>query len=130
MKRSHTIVMALGAFLILCSWWIYRAVFSNEELASKVEWSVIQSAAWRYRDKPIDKLEIVKVDEYFVLGIPVPDARKAVWIMLNARNPPYYKQGPIGDYRLLKDDLKKVLGSGIVSSTVANCLESHVQDVK
>jgi hypothetical protein len=40
------------------------------------------------------------------------------------------KQGPTGDYRLSKDDLKKIIGTGVVISTVENCLASHVEDAK
>ena len=112
----------------ICCWLVYRAIFSNEELASKPEWSIVQAVEWRHRDNPGNKLEIVKVDEYSLVGIPVGDSRKEIWIMLNPRNPPYYKQIPEGTYRLSKEDLQMILGSGVVTSTVENCLKSHIED--
>jgi hypothetical protein len=128
MKRSFSIGLAAAVVLIVCVWFVYHAVFSNEELASKVEWSVVQSVDWQHRDKPGDKVEIARMDEYSLVGVPVSDSRKEIWIMLNAKNPPYYKQLVAGNYKLSKQDFKTILASNIVSSTVANCLESHVED--
>ena len=130
MKRPLLIALAVAAFLVICGGLIYRGIFSNEELASKPEWSIVQAVSSQDRDKPGNRIEVVKIDEYFVVGIPVHDTRREIWIMLNPRNPPYYKQIPKGDYTLSKEDLKTILASGAVISTVANCLESHVQGSK
>ena len=127
MNRSFFIGFALAGVLIVCGWLVCRRVFSNEELASKVEWSIVQAVEFRHQDKPGDKIEVVKMDGYSLAGIPVPDARKEIWIMLNPLNPPYYKQLPKGSYVLTEEDLKKILTSGVVTSTVENCLESHVE---
>jgi transcription elongation factor len=127
MKRSLLIGLLLAVVLIVCGWLVYRDIFSNEELASKEEWSIVQSVEWQHRDKPGDKIEIVRMDEYSLVGIPVSDSRKEIWIMLNAKNPPYYKQLTAGNYKLSKQDFKTILASNIVSSTVANCLESHIE---
>ncbi len=130
MNRRLLIGLAVAAVLVVCGWLVYRDIFSNEELASKVEWSVVQAVLAQHEDKPSDKIEIAQSDEYSLVGIPVNDARKKIWIMLNPRNPPYYKQIPKGSYALSREDLKRVLASGGVISTVANCLESHVEDSK
>src|SRR6266511_3433796 len=121
MNRRLLIGLAVAAVLVVCGWLVYRDIFSNEELASKVELSVVQSVLTQHEDKPSDKIEIAQSDEYSLVGIPVNDARKKIWIMLNPRNPPYYKQIPKGSYALSREDLKRVLASGGVISTVANC---------
>ena len=128
MKRSLLLGFAVAAFLVVCGGLVYHEVFSNEELASKPEWSIVQSVSSRDRDKPGNNIEVVVIDEYSVVGIPVHDARKEIWIMMNPRNPPYYKQIPKGNYTLSKEDFKNILSSGAVISTVANCLESHIED--
>ena len=128
MTRLLLIGLVVAVGLAICGWLVYRRIFSNEELASKPEWSIVQAASSRDRDKHSTKIEVVKIDEYTVVGIPVHDARKEIWIMLNPRNPPYYKQIPQGSYTLSKEDLKTILTSGVVISTVENCLESHVGD--
>jgi len=130
MKRPLLIGLAVAAFLVICGWLVYHGIFSNEELASKPEWSIVQAASSQDRDKPGNKIELVKIDEYSVVGIPVHDTRKEIWIMLNPRNPPYYKQIPQGSYTLSKEDLKTILASGVVISTVERCLESHVEAPK
>src|SRR5438067_2046136 len=134
MSKPHEIKqwfpVAIGftaALLLICGWYLTRAVFYNDELNSKVEWSVIQAVASQHSGDIGNKVELVKLDRYAVVGVPVEDARKTVWIMLNPRNSPYYKQGPSGDYKISGEDLKRILASGVVSSTVANCLGSHVE---
>lgn len=130
MKKRLFIGLTLAVLLFVCGWQVYLGLFSNEELASKVEWSIVQAVESQHSDKPGDKIEVVNMGGYSLAGIPVHDARKEIWIMLNPRNPPYYKQLPKGSYTLSSEDLKKILASGVVVSTVLNCLESHVQDSK
>ena len=127
--NRNVLIAGMVAFTVVlfgCGWFYLYKVFSGDELASKGEWSIVQAVEWQHRDKPRDKTEVVKIDDYSLVGIPVDDTRKEIWILLNPRNPPYYKQLPNGTYKLSKEDLKKVLASGVVTSTVANCLESHV----
>jgi hypothetical protein len=128
MKRWLLVGLAVAAVCGIGVWLVYRAIFSNEELVSKPESSIVQAVEWHHRDNPGNKIEVVKVDDYSLVGIPVHDSRKEIWIMLNPRNPPYYKQIPQGTYRLSKEDLKTILGSGVVTSTVETCLESHIED--
>jgi hypothetical protein len=59
-------------------------------LGSKQEWSIVQAVEWQHREKPINKIEIVRMNGSSVLGVPVTDSRKEIWIMLNAGHPPYY----------------------------------------
>jgi hypothetical protein len=133
MKRKLIIgILSVSAFII-CSLFVVgflfiRPFFVDEELSSKVEWSVVQSVEWQHRDKPGDKIEIVRMEEYSLVGIPIKDAKRKVWIMLNAKNPPYYKQIPAGNYTLSENEFKTIMASNIVSSTVANCLKSHVEE--
>jgi hypothetical protein len=130
MKRRLFIGLPLAVFVVVCGWQVYRALFCNAELASKVEWSIVQAVESQHSDKHGDKVELVNMSGYSLVGIPVDDSRKEVWIMLNPRNPPYYKQLPKGTYTISGEDLKKILASGDVVPTVVNCLESHVQDSK
>ena len=128
MKRPSFIGLAsvIGVFV---GGWItyYWDTHPNEELASKPEWSIVQGIEWQNRDKPSNIIEFEKMDGYSLVGIPVNSAKK-VWIMLDAKNPPYYKQLPAGNYKLSKRDFKAILVSNTVSSTVANCLESHIEE--
>jgi len=126
MKQSFFMGGVTGAFLTILGWKICHGVVFSEELASKVEWSIVQSVEFQYRDGNERRIKIVKVDDYALAGVPVSATGRKIWVMLNSRNPPYYKQLPKGDFSLSKEDLKLILASGVVSSTVENCLESHV----
>jgi hypothetical protein len=109
-------------FLLLCG--------CGDELASKKEWSIVQALEAQHRGATAESIRVEKIGQYAVVGIPVKDARERVWVMLNARNPPYYKQLPPGSYSLSREDLKKILATAVVTSTVENCLESHVEESK
>jgi hypothetical protein len=95
-------------------------------MASKVEWSVVQAVQAQSKEAD-DRITFATLNNYSLVGIAVPDKRKMVWIMLNPKNPPYYKQLPPGNYTLSKDELNALLQSGVVTSTVERCLESHVE---
>jgi len=89
MKIRFVIVLASAAVFIVCGWLLCGGVFSDEELSSKTEWSIVQAIESQHTEQPRGKIEIFKMDEYSVVGIPVHDERKEVWIMLNPKNPPY-----------------------------------------
>lgn len=52
-----------------------------------------------------------------------------VFIMLNPKASPWYKQTPrVASYALSQDDLRRILGSaGLVDETVVEVLHSHVR---
>jgi hypothetical protein len=125
-KPRLLIGLAVVLAIVVFGWLVYRDLSANEELASKPEWAAIQIIEMQHSEKPRPDIEFVKVDAYTIVGIPVPDARKTIWIMLNPSTPPFYKQLPSGGYTLSQKDLKIILASGVVTSTVRSCLESHV----
>jgi hypothetical protein len=127
MKRKLFIGVAVLVALIACGLFVHHLLLSNEELASKPEWATIQIVEQQHRDKASQGMEFVSTAKYSLVGIPVNDRRKKVWIMLNPRYSPYYKQLPVGNFKISKEDLERVRASGSVSSTVANCLESHIE---
>ena len=134
MKKAILINLVVGTAILLVAiffiWRFARPFFFSEELLSKREWSVVQSVEWARRDKPAGKLEIVQKEEFFLAGIPTQGGKKETWVMLNPRNPPYYKQLPEGNYSLSKKDMEQILATGAVVSTVENCLESHLEPEK
>jgi hypothetical protein len=108
MKRGLFAAVTVGCLMAAFAWMAYHFIFTNEELASKKEWSILQGVEWQQRDKQKDQSEIVVANGYSIIGVPAGDRRK-VWIMLNPRNPPFYKQLPDGNYTLPEDSLKPLL---------------------
>ncbi|HMC28845.1 MAG TPA: hypothetical protein VKM56_13735 [Verrucomicrobiae bacterium] len=115
---------------LICGMFLLALSGCGDELASKTEWSVVQAVEAQHRERPSDSVTVQRIEDYAIAGIPVKDGRKTVWILLNARNPPFYKQLPKGNYSLSKEELRKILASARVTSTVENCLESHLDDLK
>jgi len=115
-----------GAVLAACGWQIFHRVFGGEELASKAEWSALQITEHEHRDSTTKRIEMAKTAGHQLVAIPAPGTGKKIWIMLNPRNPPYYKQLPQGDFSLSREQLNQILASREVSSTVEGCLRSHL----
>ena len=54
-----------------------------------------------------------------------PSNGQRIWVMLNPKTEPYYKQMPKGNYSITKADFESVAKSSYASLTVLACLESH-----
>lgn len=109
----------LGSCVFICS--------CSPELESKLEWSTLQSVEQQRREKAGRDLEFVTMGKDVVVGIPVEDDREKVWVLLNPRHPPYYKQVPKGNYSLSVSNLNRILTNNALTSTVLECLNSHVE---
>jgi hypothetical protein len=125
---EKTVTIVLLTFIVGAIGYVTWQAFTSEELRSKPEWSVVQMVEWKHRGETNNAIEFVTVDKYSLVGITAHDPKEKIWIMLNAKNPPYYKQIPAGNYTLSKEEFKTIIASNIISSTVANCLESHVEE--
>lgn len=97
----------------------------SAELASKPEWSALQAVEQEYRDKLFTKPEILYIQDQHVLGVQGKDGQR-IWILLNPKASPFYKQMPQGPFELSHDLLTQVKMSGHASETVLECLASHV----
>lgn len=112
------------ASLTLVSLFAYSCDSGPESAASKHEVSTLTAIEARYEHTPIAGLEFAAEGEYKFMCIPSNGQR--IWIMLNPKTPPYYKQAPGGTYALSDSELKRVIAAGTASSTVIACLASHV----
>lgn len=115
-----------GAVLTACGWVVFHGLFGGEELASKAEWSILQNTESQHRNTATGRIEIVKAGGHSLAGISTPGNGKKIWVMLDPRTPPYYKQLPQGSFSLSREELNQILASGEVSSTVGSCLQSHL----
>ena len=98
----------------------------GEELATKPEWSILQGLEAEYRAKPVPELTVmVRSNHYFVSlqGCNIDH----VWVMLDAKESPLYKQMPPGNYQLTAAALDTITRTDHCNSTVIECLRSHLR---
>jgi hypothetical protein len=87
-------------------------------LGDKSEWSILQSLEAAHRDSPISALEFSEREGYHILCVPGIANSKRVWIMLDPRNPPFYKQLPHDSYSLSREQYGQITATRHATSTV------------
>lgn len=92
----------------------------------KREWSILQGHEFNSRATPINKIEFLKSYDYKLICIPSEKSGKRIWIMMDAKSPPFYKQMPDGNYSLTKEELSEIENRTNPTSTVVEALRSHV----
>lgn len=99
------LVFFLGVAYVL--WFVVLGavgIFFSDELRSKHEWSVLQAVSASHELKS-DGIAVFRYEDYCVAGIP--GKHGSVWILLNAKNPPLYKQIPAdGTYKITSADVE------------------------
>ena len=111
-----TVFLFLLAFAIWLSW-------MNGALG---EGPILLRVVERYRDKPFVSMEFVEQsDRHFLCVQGISKGR--VWIMLDPRYAPFYKQMPMEQFSLTEEDMSEIYHRKPgFDRTVIKCLESHV----
>jgi len=117
--RGLACLLKLTACVVLCS-----SCGGPESPAAKHEASVLETVQAETDSKPIQDLEFKERSGYHFVCIPSKGRR--IWVMLDAREEPFYKQMPTGPFELTQQQLERILESKSVTSTVVECLRSHV----
>ena len=129
MYRWTVLLLVIG-FVIssLLAWLLYSGCNGDgrESLGDKREWSILQVLEYRSRGTPISGLEFSQHEEYRIVALPAVTGGRT-WIMLNPQSPPYYKQMPQTNYTLTEDQYQQIVRTHHPTSTVEECLSSHVQ---
>lgn len=95
-----------------------------ESPAAKHESSVLETLQAQTESKPISQLEFQERSGYHFACIPRKGGR--IWVMLDAREEPLYKQMPTGPFELTQQQFEQILETKSVTPTVVECLRSHV----
>jgi hypothetical protein len=93
---------------------------------SKSEYAILQKIEFTQRRNVISKVEIKKIDNYLVAGFRADNDKENVWILLNVKYAPYYKQIPQARFSLTAIELEVVKKNANVSSTVIAVLETRI----
>ena len=99
-----------------------------DEIGSKSEYSILQNIELQNRQNIISKVELKTSGEYTVAGFRADNDKKNVWILLNAKYAPYYKQIPQNRFSLTAEELEKIRETSNVSSTVIAVLETRISN--
>ena len=92
----------------------------------KSEWAFLQNTESQFRGKPVSEITFYSKGEFHAVGIRSEQSGANVWVLLNPKTTPLYKQMPQGQFSITETELQKIADSGNVNETVMACLESHV----
>jgi|ERR1039457_1729918 hypothetical protein len=105
------------------------SIIGCSELGNKSEYGVLQEV-FIYEEKhpiKISKVEIRTMrDGYILAGFRANNGSKNVWVLLNPKYSPYYKQMSQANYSLSYEDLDKIKAIQGVSDTVIAVLETRL----
>lgn len=97
------------------------------EMKSKEEYSALQGVEYNRRDQPIKDFEILEHRGFRLAGFRIQRDGTNVWVLLNSRHPPFYKQMPDGKtFTVSKEALDAVRSTPDVNQDVLSTLESRV----
>jgi hypothetical protein len=112
---------------------VLTACYGSESPGSKSEYALLQGVESEARETPISGPEIKTVDGYELLALPATEMRSPpnttgrIWIMLNPKHAPYWKQMPsAGVYSVPQSLLDDLVREKRVSTAVQNVLRAHV----
>ncbi len=105
-----------------------RAGDGEESPKAKREWSILQSVEFKHRNAKIEKIEVWKEADRWIVCVPALSDRSRIWVMMDPQSAPYYKQLPAGNYSLSEAQLLEIRKVTNPTTTVYECLRSHIQE--
>jgi hypothetical protein len=114
-------LVAMACALISCT---DRPGDGREGGSDKTEWSLLQSMEAR-AGSPVHDIEFIETNGYHIVCAPRDGDQARVWIMMDPKSPPFYKQLPSGNYWLTDDQIENIRKRTNPISTVLQALESH-----
>ena len=129
-RKARVLLLALGLIAVIIAGVYIRVSCTGngrESLGDKHEWSILQTLEATHRDSPISDLEFSEREDYHILCVPGAGNDKRVWIMLDPRSPPFYKQLPHDNYSLSREQYERITATRHTTSTVEESLSSHVR---
>lgn len=95
---------------------------------SKTEYAVLQNVEYDNRDLIISNVVIQEYNNYVVAGFRAENKKENVWVLLNSKSSPFYKQIPQSRFSLTTTELNKIKGIQSVTETVVAVLETRIVD--
>ena len=99
----------------------------QESATSKSEWGILQVLEEDNRGNKIAGIEMTDSGDHLILSLMAHDQVTRIWIMLDPKSPPFYKQLPANvNYDVSEAELEKIRTDGKPISSVAAAIESHL----
>jgi hypothetical protein len=126
MKSMAT--FSIGLLVIFGSFALFlRYVFTHGELGSKPENAALQAVEYESRSQPVPSGTVLRKQfDYHVLSVPSHTTGKLVWVLLDPRAEPYYKQMPSGDFSLTQRDFDKAASYCAIHPSVVAELQHRI----
>jgi len=105
-----------------------RAGDGFESFGAKCEYSLLHSLEFKHRGETIAQIEFQKDDDYWVICLPRSGDGARLWIIVDPKSPPFYKQMPKGNYILTKRQLEDIRQKVNPISSVIAALASHLDN--
>jgi hypothetical protein len=96
-----------------------------ESAGNKSEWSVLQGIEYDHRNGQLSSPMVPVISGYRVVGLPKSNGPGVVWVILNPKNKPLYKQLPQDSYHLSASQLAAL---NVTEPTVLAELRAHVRE--
>ena len=113
----HLSAAALALAVAACS--------GPESLGNKSEWSILQGVEHEHRTSSVRAPVVISVSGRRVAGLPRTDGPGLVWVLLNPKHDPLYKQLPDGQFSLSAAQLASLQVS---EPAVLAELRAHVRE--
>ena len=100
----------------------------RESGTDKHEWSILQNHEFKNREVSNLKFSILEENGYSIVQVPNKSGVGATYILLNPKAPPFYKQLPIKQFNLSKEQFRQIQMNKNTITTVETAINSHVVD--
>lgn len=124
--KKLSILIIIFISLFSCSGNQENAGDGNESGSDKHEWSILQGLEYDNREKADLKFQIFDNNGYSILQLPNESNVGAIYIILDPKAAPFYKQLPSKQFNLSKKEFDKIRKHPKTITTVEGALNSHV----
>src|SRR5262245_48099153 len=116
-RVSPLVCAVVVGVLLACDGW--------QNVKSKEEYGVLQRVEYEHRSRPVSGMEVVEKDGHIVAGFRADGRDQNVWVLLNPRYSPHFKQVPESPFRISQEDIASLRGRRGVSTEVLAVLEAR-----
>jgi hypothetical protein len=116
-RVSPLVCAAMVGVLLGCGSW--------QDVKSKEEYGLLQRVEYEHRGRPVSGMEVIQKNGYVVAGFQAAGREQNVWILLNPRYSPQFKQVPEAPFLITQEDIANLRRTPGIASEVLAVLEAR-----